>query len=119
MKLNVYSILDSKSGIYAKPFFMLNTSMAVRAFGDLCNDVQTTIASHPEDYTLYHIGEYDDGVATLKSITPQPISNAAALLRYNKQPELPAKLRTVDTSPPVDKKFPRPADKVTERLLES
>ncbi len=56
MKLKVYSILDSKSGIYARPFFMLNVSMAIRSFGDLCNDKQSSISSHPEDYTLYEIG---------------------------------------------------------------
>jgi len=126
MKMNVYSILDSKSGVYAKPFFMLNTSMAVRAFGDLCNDKQTTLSAHPEDYTLYHIGEYDDGVASLKSIVPQPIANAASLIRYNNQPELPKKLidglkKAIDESPkrsdgkPDQRRLPK-IDKVQEAL---
>ncbi len=93
MKLNIYSILDSKSGVYSQPFFKLNTSMAVRAFGDLANDELSSVAAHPEDYTLYHIGEYDDGVASLKGITPQPIGNGASYLRFKNQPELPKRLQ--------------------------
>ncbi len=114
MKMQVYSILDAKSGLYAKPFYMINTNMAVRAFGDLCNDKATTISAHPEDYTLYEIGSYEDTTAKLEAITPQPISNAAAQIRYNAQPELPMKLKDGVVSGPVKAK-----DVETEKVKEA
>lgn len=63
MKLNAYVIYDNKAKIYNKPFFFVNDSVALRAAQDLVNDRNTDVHSHPEDFTLWRVGSYDDVTA--------------------------------------------------------
>lgn len=63
MKLNAYVIFDSKAQIYNKPFFLINSSIALRSFQDITNDENTDIHNHPEDFSLWLIGEYEDATA--------------------------------------------------------
>lgn len=56
----VFTVYDSKAEIYLKPFHMNSRGEAVRAFGDASLDEKTQIAKHPEDFTLFEIGEFDD-----------------------------------------------------------
>jgi len=60
MITNLYSIYDSKSETYSKPFHMHNDSVALRNCTDLASDPNTEVAKHPEDFTLFLIGEWDD-----------------------------------------------------------
>ena len=67
MKKLLYVTYDSKAEIYTTPFYMLNEGSAVRSFIDIANDKSHPIGQHPEDYTLFCIGEYDEieGVVTM------------------------------------------------------
>lgn len=42
------------------PMFVHHIGGAVRDFGDQCLNPETTMGKHPEDYELYHHGEWDD-----------------------------------------------------------
>lgn len=57
---NVYSIFDTASGLYSRPFFTSSDGEAVRSFGDIAQDGSHPIGVHPEDYTLFRIGNFDD-----------------------------------------------------------
>lgn len=65
MKLNVYTIFDSASGMYMRPFFMQSDGQAMRSFKDIASDADHEIGKHPEDYSLHRIGVYDDNNAKL------------------------------------------------------
>jgi len=67
MKLNIFSIYDEKSQAYNSPFFQSAVGQALRSFCDLAKDDKTTISRHPEDYSLYHIGEFDDSTSKIIS----------------------------------------------------
>lgn len=60
MKLKLCSVYDSKTMVFNTPFFQLTTPAALRSFGDLANDPQSTVFRHPGDYVLYELGEFDD-----------------------------------------------------------
>lgn len=60
MQTKVFGVYDTKAKCYGQPFFMLATGAAVRAFGDLANDKQSSINKHPTDYVLFELGEFDD-----------------------------------------------------------
>lgn len=60
MKLKIYSVYDAKLEAYMQPFFMQTRGQALRAFTDTCNDTNTQFSKHPEDFTLFELGEYDD-----------------------------------------------------------
>jgi len=71
MKTNIFSIFDEKAQAFTSPFFQPAVGQAMRAFNDLVVDSKTTIYSHPEDFSLYHIGVFDDNDAQVESF-PQP-----------------------------------------------
>lgn len=56
----VYSVFDSKVGMYAQPFFMRTKAEALRGWQTVANDPETNIAKFPEDYSLFELGEYDE-----------------------------------------------------------
>jgi hypothetical protein len=60
MITQVFSLFDTKAGIYGQPFFMQHVSQAVRAVQDLCSDGETTVGRHPADFTLCRLGQFDD-----------------------------------------------------------
>lgn len=64
MKHQIFTVYDSKAEVYTLPFFLSNQQMAQRTFKNWINDPQHTFGRNPEDYTLFHIGEYDDDNAT-------------------------------------------------------
>lgn len=68
MKLNIYSIFDDTAKAYMQPFFLHNHSLAVRAFTDQVNSENNNspLALHPEQFTLYHVGEFDDQTGNLE-----------------------------------------------------
>lgn len=76
-KLNAFSIFDDKAQIFNVPFFFVHKGQASRAFSDLIGDRQSTIAHHPEDYSLYRVGEFDDvSGLMLGFVTPEFIARA-------------------------------------------
>lgn len=60
MKLNIYSIFDTASGLYSRPFFTQSDGEAIRSFTDLSSDAKHPVGMHPEDYTLYRLGTFND-----------------------------------------------------------
>ncbi len=67
MKHNVYSIFDTASGLYSRPFFDQSDAQAQRAFGDIAIDATHPIGQHPEDYTLLRLGIFDDQTGDLNN----------------------------------------------------
>lgn len=62
----VYAIYDTKSDVYLLPQFLKTDAEAIRLFSDCVNDPQgNNVSKHPEDYVLFHIGEYDDSKGAL------------------------------------------------------
>jgi len=60
VKLNAYTIYDVASGVYMRPFFSQADGQAVRGFNDIATDADHEVGKHPEDYTLYRIGSFND-----------------------------------------------------------
>lgn len=60
MKYQLLSIRDSKADYYNQVITLKTVDEGVRAFGELVADNRSMISKHPEDFDLYHIGEFDD-----------------------------------------------------------
>ena len=74
MIVNVYTVLDKKSGAFLQPFFIQNEGMAIRAILDVMADEDHTFARHAEDYQLFHVGSFDDSVGVMTGLTdPMPV----------------------------------------------
>lgn len=78
MKMVVCSVRDRASNTYGAPFFSAALGSALRSFADAVKnkaDVQNVMASHPEDFDLYHLGFYYDDTATWEPL-PHPLQIA-------------------------------------------
>jgi len=77
----LFSIRDSKGETYFPPFHKNTHGEAERFFQDLARDEKSTINKHPEDFDLYHVGEFDTQSGKIKPLdTPQHMHKAVALL---------------------------------------
>ena len=80
MGLKVFSIFDSKAGVYARPFCMTSAGTAMRVFGDMANDENDPVGQHAEDYTLFEIGTFDEDRGLIVSeATPRSLCNGIEL----------------------------------------
>ena len=72
------TVHDSKSGIFTPPVSVIAIGEAIRTFEDAVNDPQSPFNKHPEDYTLFHIGSYDETTASVEMLQ-SPLSLGGAL----------------------------------------
>jgi len=62
MKFQVIATRDIVANVWSQPIYALHIGQAIRSFGDECQRKEqgNVLAQHPEDFELWHIGEYDD-----------------------------------------------------------
>ena len=85
MKLNAYSIYDTASGVYMRPFFTSADGQAMRSFKDISTDASHEIGKHPEDYSLWRIGLFDDNKGTLTPENPECLATALEMVSESRQ----------------------------------
>jgi len=74
---HAFSIFDTAAGVYSPPFFQITKGLAIRIFTDTAKDQKNSIGLHPNDYTLFSIGTFDDNTGLFTSLeTPIPIIKA-------------------------------------------
>lgn len=56
----MFAVYDSKVRAYLQPFFVPLPAVALRTFAQAANDEKGPIGAHPEDYTLFELGTFDD-----------------------------------------------------------
>lgn len=80
MKLQAFTVYDVKAESYTRPFFEQSTATAVRAFTDAVNEEGQDFNRHAEDYTLFHVGDFDDQTGTFTPLEPRSLGNALTFL---------------------------------------
>ncbi len=81
MILKIFSIYDQKAKAYITPFFLPTAGMATRTFTDMINDPKCAFSKHPEDYTLFSLGQFNDLTAeTTLEKTPMTMHTGLTLL---------------------------------------
>lgn len=68
MRTNCFSVYDSKARVFSTPFFALTKEVALRIFMEGANDPQLQLCKHAEDFTLFHIGVFDDEQGMLEAL---------------------------------------------------
>ena len=59
-RVQMYSVWDQGTESFLRPFTATADGEATRLFKDICNTPDHPMARHPEHYTLYNIGEFDE-----------------------------------------------------------
>lgn len=81
MKQKIFCVRDDKVAAYMRPFFVRSHGEAERMFMDTVNDPQSQFNSHPTDFSLWFLGEYDDELGQFDTVAPQHIINAVDVRR--------------------------------------
>ena len=77
MKTKMFSIYDAKAESYVTPWFQPTFGLAERIFTDEVNNPESTLNKHPEDYTLFYLGEMDQDTGKIETeATPKPLAKA-------------------------------------------
>lgn len=99
MILKIYSIHDQAAQAFITPFFMHNKALAIRAFSDNINSKEeNNISKHPEQYSLFCLGEYDDIKGTIDAYQkPEIIATAIELVEEKEEIELIKEIKSLKT----------------------
>jgi len=81
MKHMMFVIYDSKADAYMQPWFLTTEPMAARVFSDLINDPESNAGRHPEDYTLFNIGNFNDQTAEINWNAPVTLGNGIQFIQ--------------------------------------
>jgi len=76
MNMQLFAIRDSALDSYGNPFVARTIPEATRIFLDEARNKDSTIHAHPEDYALFHLGEYNGDTGTFNTTTPYQICRA-------------------------------------------
>lgn len=60
MILGVYTIFDTACSVADRPMVARSDGELLRVFSDLCVSAEHRFGQHPEHYSLFKIGEFDD-----------------------------------------------------------
>lgn len=82
MLLQIIATRDIVSNCYSNLMCVPSLGGAVRSFGDECTKPGTQFNQHPEDYELWHIGEYEDESGTIRVFEPTERKQLAAGANY-------------------------------------
>ncbi len=87
MKLNAYTIYDVASGVYMRPFFSQADGQAVRGFKDIATDAEHEVGRHPEDYTLYRMGSFNDTTGKMQGEELEKLATGLECLNQDRNPK--------------------------------
>jgi len=68
MKLEAFSLRDTKAETFAAPFFVPNEAIAMRFISQEVLDTRTNLGKYPADFMLYRVGTYDTDTAQLTAV---------------------------------------------------
>lgn len=75
--MKIYTIRDQKGETFNTPFFQKTHGEAERSFKTLVNDGKSLVSQYPDDFDLYHLGDFAEESGIIKPLdTPQHIAKA-------------------------------------------
>lgn len=84
MKHYIVCVRDIKADLFHTPGFVPTIGGAIREFGDQVNreDKANLLYQHPEDFELYHLGNYDDNSALFELLDrPKQLTTGSAFVK--------------------------------------
>lgn len=80
MRLTLVSIWDKRMEEYSPPMCQHTLGTAERMFGDMCNDPNSPMNKHPEDYELHHLGTFDTEHGSFETKEPERLLSAQQVI---------------------------------------
>lgn len=76
------SVRDEALQAFNRPIFVNALGLAIRSFEDECRreSPDNAMRNHPKDFSLWHIGSYDEGIGRLTALdVPVRLCDAASV----------------------------------------
>ena len=97
----LFTIYDEKAEVFLPPFFVPTIGLATRAFQDAINSTDGhQFSKHPQDYTLFKLGYFDDSNAEMVSIDKQSLGNGVEFIDQS-TPKARSETPHGTTHPPI------------------
>lgn len=84
-KLEMFAIYDKAVGSYMRPFFHMTKGSCLRQLMDDLKDPNSPVAAHPEDYTVFHLGTWNDENADLEKVDPTVVARCHELMQTTEE----------------------------------
>lgn len=75
-----FTVYDSAAKAFLEPFFAPTIESAMRSFREVVNREGHQFNRFPEDYTLFHCGEFSQETGRFTAITPHSLGVALTFL---------------------------------------
>lgn len=82
MELQIFSIFDKKTNVYAKPFYAHNKGHAVRLVQDEVDKADSQLNKYSEDFQLCLLGSFFDDIG---NIVPSDVSVVMEISELKKE----------------------------------
>lgn len=66
--MKVFAVKDHKVGIFMKPVFDHHAGSAIRGFEDVVRSGDSPFSRHPNDFTLFELGSFDENNGVFKCL---------------------------------------------------
>lgn len=83
MEKLAFSVFDSAAGMYLEVFFAPSIEFAIRGFREAVNSEGHQFKKFPADYTLFHVGAFDQKTGQL--VPREPTSLGVAITFVDKE----------------------------------
>jgi hypothetical protein len=80
MKFQVFSVYDKAINAFVQPFYARTKGEAIRSFTEAANDEKHQFNRHSNDYSLMHLGEFDDNSGAFSTADPSRVISAVEVL---------------------------------------
>lgn len=60
MVTKIFVVFDKATGVYSQPMFTPHKGGMLRSFSDEVGNPESPYSKHPEHFSLFYIGEFDD-----------------------------------------------------------
>ncbi len=80
MLMLMYVVRDSASGVYDRPMVARSEGEMLRGFADIANDKNHPVGKHPEHYSLWNVGTYQDNTGMVEGQEPIHVVNGIDLV---------------------------------------
>ena len=86
--IKLYGIRDAKAGFFLPVLEASSDEHAQRIVADAIAGGAKNLASHPNDYTLYRLADYDNETGHIEPHLPDPVKEISEIIeQYFQKPE--------------------------------
>ncbi len=84
MKTQIYAIFDTASATYQRPMFSRADGEIMREFQNICTDKEHPCGQHPEDYSLFRLGNFNDQTGKVTNENNECLSTGLEMLALSR-----------------------------------